>query len=48
MAAGTMSAPRAARTSRAIPSSFDFRDAKNAAAGRMPTATLTNELDGAV
>jgi hypothetical protein len=31
-----------------VQASFDFRGAKNGAAGRMLTVTLTNDLDGAV
>jgi hypothetical protein len=31
-----------------VQASFDFRGAKNAAAGRMLTVTLTNDLDGTV
>ena len=30
-----------------VQASFDFRGAKNDAAGRMLTVTLTNDLDGA-
>ena len=31
-----------------VQASFDFRGAKNDAAGRMLTVTLTNDLDGTV
>jgi hypothetical protein len=31
-----------------VQASFDFRGAKNTAAGRMLTVTLTNDLDGTV
>jgi hypothetical protein len=31
-----------------VQASFDFRGAKNDAAGRMLTVTLTNDLDGSV
>jgi hypothetical protein len=31
-----------------VQASFDFRGAKNTAAGRMLTVTLTNDLDGLV
>jgi hypothetical protein len=31
-----------------VQASFDFRGAKNDAAGRMLTVTLTNDLDGTI
>ena len=37
-----------ARTAGGVQASFDFRGAKNTAAGRMLTVTLTNDLDGTV
>jgi hypothetical protein len=33
---------------RGVQASFDFRGAENAAAGRMLTVPLTNDLDGSV
>ena len=48
MAAAQATARRAVEGPGGVQASFDFRGAKNDAAGRMVTVTLTNDLDGTI